>query len=155
LGYTRFELLESVDAWFIIVFSLVSGTIFNSWKPFTAMIFGFIVASLSWTIIGAFGTTLVVVIGVAAFAMGEGVMAPRYYEYINSLAPAGQTGTYSGFAFLPIAVGAFGAGMVSDWLRLSYMSTNPSFMWYILSAIGIISTILLVAYDRLLVKKTS
>jgi dipeptide/tripeptide permease len=155
LNYTRFELLESVDAWFIILFSLVSGTLFNSWKPFTAMIFGFIVASLSWLIIGVVGTTLVVVIGVAFFAMGEGVMAPRYYEYINSLAPAGQTGTYSGFAFLPIAIGAFGAGMVSDSLRLSYMSTNPSMMWFILAAIGIVSTILLIAYDRLLVKKTS
>ncbi len=153
LGYTRFELLESVDAWFIIFFSLVSGTVFNSWKPFTAMIFGFIVASISWTIIGAVGTTLVVVLGVATFAMGEGVMAPRYYEYINSLAPAGQTGTYSGFAFLPIAVGAFSAGMVSDWLRLSYMATNPSMMWFILAAIGVVSTVLLVAYDRFLVKK--
>jgi dipeptide/tripeptide permease len=155
LNYTRFELLESVDAWFIIFFSLLSGTAFNRWKPFTAMIFGFVVASLSWIIIGAIGTTLVVIIGVAIFAMGEGVQAPRYYEYINSLAPAGQTGTYSGFAFLPIAIGAFGAGVVSDWLRLSYMSTNPSMMWYILAAIGIVSTILLIVYDRFLVKKTS
>ena len=155
LNYTRFELLESVDAWFIIFFSLLSGTAFNRWKPFTAMIFGFVVASLSWIIIGAIGTTLVVIIGVAIFAMGEGVQAPRYYEYINSLAPAGQTGTYSGFAFLPIAIGAFGAGVVSDWLRLSYMSTNPSMMWYILAAIGVVSTILLIIYDRFLVKKTS
>lgn len=155
LGYTRFELLESVDAWFIIVFSLVSGTLFNSWKPFTAMIFGFIVASISWTIIGALATTFIVVVGVAFFAMGEGVMAPRYYEYINSLAPAGQTGTYSGFAFLPIAIGAFAAGVVSDKLRLAYMATNPAMMWYILAAIGIVSTILLIAYDRFLVKKNS
>lgn len=155
LNFTRFELLESVDAWFIIFFSLISGTLFNSWKPFTAMIFGFVVASLSWTIIGVLGTTLVVVIGVATFAMGEGVMAPRYYEYITSLAPKGQTGTYSGFAFLPIAIGAFGAGIVADWLRLSYMSTDPSMMWYILAAIGIVSTVMLILYDRFLVKKNS
>ncbi|MEI9921734.1 MAG: MFS transporter [Bacteroidota bacterium] len=155
LHFEQFELLESVDAWFIIGFSLLSGTAFNKWKPFTAMIFGFVVATLSWTIIGAFGTTLVVVIGVIIFAMGEGVSAPRYYEYINSLAPKGQNGTYSGFAFLPIAVGAFSAGMVSDWLRISYMNTNPSLMWYILAGIGVISTILLVLYDRFLVKKTS
>ena len=155
LHFEKFELLESVDAWFIIVFSLLSGTAFNTWKPFTAMIFGFVVATISWTIIGAFGTTLIVIVGVAVFAMGEGVSAPRYYEYINSLAPAGQTGTYSGFAFLPIAVGAFTAGIVSDWLRTSYISTDPSKMWFILAAVGVGSTVLLILYDRILVRKTS
>jgi POT family proton-dependent oligopeptide transporter len=155
LHFEKFELLESVDAWFIIVFSLLSGTAFNTWKPFTSMIFGFVVATLSWLIIGAFGTTLIVIIGIAVFAMGEGVSAPRYYEYINSLAPAGQTGTYSGFAFLPIAAGAFTAGIISDKLRLAYMSTNPAMMWFILAAVGVVSTIMLVLYDRLLVKKTS
>jgi dipeptide/tripeptide permease len=155
LDFSRFELFESVDAWFIIVFSLLSGTLFNSWKPFTSMIFGFIVATFSWMIIGAFGTTVVVIIGIAIFAMGEGVSAPRYYEYINSLAPKGQTGTYSGFAFLPIAVGAFTAGIISDWLRLSYMASSPATMWYILAFIGVVSTILLVLYDKFLVKKNS
>jgi POT family proton-dependent oligopeptide transporter len=155
LHFEKFELLESVDAWFIIVFSLLSGTAFNTWKPFTSMIFGFVVATLSWLIIGAFGTTLIVIIGIAVFAKGEGVSAPRYYEYINSLAPAGQTGTYSGFAFLPIAAGAFTAGIISDKLRLAYMSTNPAMMWFILAAVGVVSTIMLVLYDRLLVKKTS
>jgi proton-dependent oligopeptide transporter, POT family len=153
LKFNRFELLESVDAWFIIVFSLVSGTLFNKWKPFTALIFGFVVASLSWFVIGAFSTTLAAVVAVAIFAMGEGVQAPRYYEYINGLAPAGQTGTYSGFAFLPIAIGAFVAGILSDWLRLNFMATNPGMMWNILAAIGIVSTILLVMYDRILVQK--
>ncbi len=153
LHFSRFELLESVDAWFIIFFSLLSGTLFNSWKPFTSMIFGFVVASISWFVIGAFATTTAAVIAVAIFAMGEGVQAPRYYEYINNLAPKGQTGTYSGFAFLPIAIGAFVAGILSDSLRLSYLETNPAMMWNILAAIGIVSTVLLVMYDRLLVQK--
>jgi POT family proton-dependent oligopeptide transporter len=155
LHFQPYELLESVDAWFIIFFSLLSGTVFNQLKPFTAITFGFIVASLSWMMIGFFGTTTVVVIAIVVFAMGEGVSAPRYYEYINSLAPAGQTGTYSGFAFLPIAIGAFTAGIVSDWLRLDYMSTNPSMMWFILASIGGVSTVLLVIYDKFLFKKTS
>lgn len=155
LDFQKFEILESVDAWFIIGFSLLSGTAFNNWKPFTSMIFGFVVATLAWMIIGAFGTTLMVIVGIAVFAMGEGVSAPRYYEYINSLAPPGQTGTYSGFAFLPIAVGAFTAGIISDKLRLAYMSTNPQMMWFILASVGVVSTVMLVLYDRILVKKTS
>jgi POT family proton-dependent oligopeptide transporter len=153
LHFQQFEFLESVDAWFIILFSMASGTLFSSWKPFTSMIFGFIISSLSWIIIAVFGTTFAVVAAIILFALGEGLLAPRFYEYVNSLAPKGQTGTYMGFAFLPVAIGAFASGVISDWFQRTYMTTNPSMMWIILASIGIISTVLLVFYDRLLVKK--
>jgi proton-dependent oligopeptide transporter, POT family len=155
LHFAQFEILESVDAWCIIFFSLFMGTVFKKWKPFTAMTFGFVVASLSWIIIGAFGTTLSVVLGVALYAAGEGTMAPRFYEYVGSLAPKDQVGTYMGFAFLPVALGSFGAGPLADWLRLGYMETNPSMMWYILAMIGVGSTILVILYDKFLSPKTA
>ncbi len=155
LHFQEFELLESVDAWFIIFFALAMATAFKEWKPFTAMTFGFVVSSLSWFILVASGSTIAVVIGVIIFALGEGTQSPRFYEYVGSLAPPAQTGTYMGFAFLPVAVGAFLAGVVSDWLRLSYMDSNPSMMWTILGSIGVVSTILLIAYDRIFVKKSS
>jgi len=153
LHFEKFEFLESVDAWFIIFFSLVSGTLLSAWKPFRAMIFGFIVSSCSWLLIAAFGNTTSVVVAIILFALGEGFSAPRFYEYVNSLAPKSQTGTYMGFAFLPVAIGALTSGVLSDFFQRTYMMTNPSMMWIILAAIGIVSTVLLVAYDRLLVKK--
>jgi MFS family permease len=110
------------------------------------------VASLSWIIIALVGTTVAVVLGVAIFAIGEATQAPRFYEYVNSLAPRDQVGTYMGFAFLPVAIGSFGAGAVADWLRLSYLETNPSMMWLVLAAIGGTTTVLMVLYDRLLAK---
>lgn len=155
LHFSKFEILESVDAWGIIFFSLFMGSVFKSWKPFTAMTFGFVVASLSWILIAVFGTTWAVVVGVALFALGEGTMAPRFYEYVGTLAPKEQVGTYMGFAFLPVAIGSFGAGAVADWLRLTYMTTNPTMMWYILSAIGVVSTVLVIAYDKMLSPKTA
>lgn len=148
IHFEQFEILESVDAWCIIFFSLFMSAVFQKWKPFTAMIVGFTIASFSWIIIGAFGTTAAVVIGVALFAVGEGTQAPRFYEYVGSLAPPSQVGTYMGFAFLPVAIGSFGAGAVADWLRLSYMDTNPSMMWYILFFIGAGSTLILLLYDK-------
>jgi dipeptide/tripeptide permease len=154
LDFQKYELLESVDAWFIMFFSLFMGTVFRKWKVFTALIFGFIVSSLSWGLIIAFGNTWSVVVAIILFALGEGTQSPRFYEYMYSLAPPSQTGTYMGFAFLPVAIGAFAAGFISDWLRLTYMETNPTMMWVILGSIGIVSTILLILYDRLLVKKT-
>jgi POT family proton-dependent oligopeptide transporter len=153
IHFEQFEILESVDAWCIIFFSLFMSAVFQKWKPFTAMIVGFTIASLSWIIIGVFGTTTAVVLGVALFAVGEGTQAPRFYEYVGSIAPPAQVGTYMGFAFLPVAIGSFGAGAVADWLRLNYLHTNPSMMWFILFFIGAGSTIVLVIYDRLLSPK--
>lgn len=153
LLFDRFEILETVDAWFIILFSIPIAALIKKWKAFTAMTVGFLIASLSWIIIGAVPTFWATVLAVAFFALGEATQAPRFYDYVSSLAPKDQIGTYMGFAFLPVAIGSFAAGPIADWLKLNYMSSNPSAMWYIIAAIGLLSTILMIAYDRAFVKK--
>ncbi|MEJ0057429.1 MAG: MFS transporter [Bacteroidota bacterium] len=153
LKFMRFEILETVDAWCIIFFSLIMSSLFKNWKPFTAMTVGIFLSSLSWIIIGVFGTVEAVVIGVGLFAIGESTQAPRFYEYVSSLAPKEQVGTYMGFAFLPVAIGSFGAGPVADWLRLSYLQQDPSMMWFILAGIGLATTLLMILYNFFLVKK--
>ncbi len=153
LHFEKFEILETVDAIGIIFFSLFMGSMFSKWKPFTAMTFGLVVASFSWIIIAFFGTTWAVIVAVALYSLGEGTLAPRFYEYVSTLAPKEQMGTYMGFAFLPVAIGSFGAGPVADWLRLSYLQTNPTMMWYILAGIGVATSILIVIYNLFLTRK--
>ena len=152
LHFEKFEILETVDAWTIILITVPITALVQRWKPLLAMIVGFILASLSWVIMGAFVTTAAAVIAMAMFAFGEATQSPRFYEYVSLLAPKGQTGTFMGFAFLPIAIGSYTAGHVADWLRATYMQTNPSMMWYIIAAIGIVSTLLMIAYDRIIKK---
>ncbi len=152
LKYDAFEFLETVDAWTIILVTIPVTALVSKLKPVTAIIIGFSIASLSWIIIGAGGTILAAIIGVAMFALGEATQAPRFYEYVSSLAPKDQVGTFMGFAFLPVAIGSFSAGIIADWLRSSYLQTDPPMMWYTLSGIGIISTILMIIYDRLVTK---
>jgi len=152
LKYEAFEFLETVDAWTIILVTIPVTALVSKLKPVTAIIIGFSIASLSWIIIGAGGTILAAIIGVAMFAVGEATQAPRFYEYVSSLAPKDQVGTFMGFAFLPVAIGSFSAGIIADWLRGSYLETNPPMMWYTLSGIGIISTILMIIYNRLVTK---
>jgi proton-dependent oligopeptide transporter, POT family len=153
LHFEQFEILETVDSWTIILVTVPISAMVARWKPFTAMTTGILLASLSWIIIALFGTVTGTVIGIIIFAIGESTQAPRFYEYVGSLAPSGQTGTYMGFAFLPIAIGSYAAGLVADWLRNTYMETNPSMMWYIIAAIGLVTTFLMVVYDRIFVKK--
>lgn len=152
LHFEQYEILETVDAWCIIFFSVLVAAVFKKWKPFTAIVVGFLIASLSWTIIGMIGTTAAVIIGVALFAVGEATQAPRFYEYVGSLAPREQVGTYMGFAFLPVAIGSVVAGNLADFLRLSYLQSNPSMMWYILALIGLTSTGGMVLYNLFLTK---
>jgi proton-dependent oligopeptide transporter, POT family len=147
LQFERFEILETIDAFCIILLTIPMTALVKRWKPITAMSLGFLAASLSWFIMGYSLTVTATFIGIGLFALGEATQAPRFYEYVASLAPRAQVGTYMGFAFLPVAIGAFAAGTTSDWLRLNYLKQDPAMMWYILAAIGLLCTLLLILYN--------
>lgn len=149
LKFEDFELLETIDAIGIILLTVPMTALVKSWKPIRAMTLGFILASLSWLIIGSLGTVASVIIGVFLYALGEATQAPRFYDYVSSLAPKNQIGTFMGFAFLPVAIGSLTAGYVADWLRLTYMNSDPGMMWYIVAGIGILSTVLMLIYNKL------
>jgi len=153
IQFSQFELLEAVDATIIIVLTVPMALLVKTWKPISAMTLGFVFASLGWILVGAIPTAWAAVTGVAFYAIGEATQAPRFYEYVSNLAPKGQTGTYMGFAFLPVAIGSFSAGAVSDWLRLNYLETNPALMWYIVAGIGFVSTLLMTLYNLYLAPK--
>lgn len=154
LNFEEFELLETVDAACIIILTVPMTALVSKWKPITAMSLGFIIASLSWIIMGAVPTVTATVIAIGLFALGESIQAPRFYAYVSSLAPKHQVGTFMGFAFLPVAIGSFSAGYISDALRLRYLDTNPAMMWYIVAGIGIISTILMILYNVIFTPRT-
>ena len=155
LHFENFELLETVDAWGIIVLTVPMAALVKKWKPISAMTLGFVLASLSWLIIGALGTVTSVIIGVFFYAIGEAIQAPRFYEYVASLAPKNQVGTFMGFAFLPVAIGSLTAGYLADWLRITYLESNPAMMWYSVAGIGVVSTVLMIFYNTFFVKSPS
>jgi proton-dependent oligopeptide transporter, POT family len=199
LRFPRFEILETVDAWTIILVTVAATALAKRLKPLAAMTLGFALASASWFCmvftpptwaqvlaspvvfvmnvvlrllgltglpIGPIELTPVIapaVFGLMVFALGEAIQAPRYYEYVADLAPKEQVGTYMGFAFLPIAIGTFVAGGLSGWLVSHYIGTtvngvttpgpgsaNPADMWLVVGGIGVVSTVLMLLYDRFL-----
>jgi len=156
LKYPKFELLETVDAWTIILVSVPITALVKKWSPVTAMTLGFTLASFSWLLIGLSQTIAAAIIGVMLFAFGEAMQAPRFYEYVGSLAPKEQVGTFMGFAFLPVAIGSFVAGPLAGWLVQTYLrdSMNPPMMWYIVSGVGFVSTAMMLAYNQFFAKRT-
>ncbi len=153
LLYNNFEFLTTVDAIAIIFLTVPVAELVKRLRPITAMTWGFIFASISWIIIGTIPTVTAAVVGVALFALGESTQAPRFYEYVSTLAPKNQLGTFMGFAFLPVAIGSFVAGPIADWLRTSYLTTNPSLMWFIVAGIGVVSTLLMILYNVFIAPK--
>ena len=155
LHYELFEVFEMVDALGIIILTIPVTALVRKWKPFSAMTVGFFFASASWLIIGLGGTIVAAVIGIGIYSIGEATQSPRFYEYVSSLAPRGQVGTFMGFAFLPVALGAFLAGILADFIRNNYLTTNPPMMWYITAGVGLITTGLMIIYNLVLGQQTA
>lgn len=154
LKFERFEIIETVDAWTIILITVPATALAKKLKPIRAMTVGFALASVSWFLMGAFPTITMTVVAISLFAIGEGLQAPRYYEYVADLAPQEQVGTYMGFAFLPVAIGTFVAGGLGGKLVAHYLqgagAAAPQHMWYVVGAIGVVATALMLFYDRFL-----
>jgi len=150
LNFKRFEILESVDAFTIILLSVPLTALAKRLRPMVAMTIGFVIASLSWLVLAFSPTITAAVAGMALFAVGESLQAPRFYDYVGSLAPRDQVGTFMGFGFLPIAIGSFVAGRLGTWLVETYMrkSNEPGMMWIVCAGIGGVSTALMLAHDR-------
>jgi MFS family permease len=92
------------------------------------------------------------VFALMVLALGEIIQSPRYYEYISRLAPAGQQGTYMGFAFLPIGIGSLLGGKFAGALLHHYgeVAHKPDMIWVIVSGVGLLTALGLWLYDRTL-----
>jgi proton-dependent oligopeptide transporter, POT family len=151
LHYGRFEWVEAIGPWTVVLCTVPTAALARRMKPIAAMTLGFAIATSGWFVMGAIPTIGAALAGVAIFALGEALQAPRYYQYVADLAPRDQVGTYMGIAFLPIAIGTFGTGLLAGRLVEAYKdAAQPSHMWYVLGGIGVVTTILMVIYDRFL-----
>ena len=153
LRFGRFEIIETVDAWTIIFVTIPAAAIARRLKPLSAMVLGFALATACWFVMGAVPTIAGTVAAMMLFAVGEAIQSPRFYEYVANIAPQDQVGTYMGFAFLPIAIGTFIAGWSSGYLVKHYVeggNPNAPQMWYVVGMYGVVSTLLMILYDRFL-----
>ena len=146
------DALLSVEATTVILFTFLVNYLTRKVPAFVAIITGVLISSVSWLFLTLGSTTPFVVAALIVLAIGEVVQAPRYYEYMSRLAPPGQQGLFMGYAFLPIGIGYLIGGRTAGWL-LHYFGEvrgQPALMWYVVAAAGVLTTVLLILYDRLL-----
>ena len=152
----RVELILITDAAVVVCLTFVVNYLARKIPPFRAVILGTVVSSLSWLILSFWPTITGAVVSIAVLALGEILQQPPYYAYISRLAPAGQQGTYMGFAFLPIGIGSLIGGWFGGRMMHHFgeVQRQPAHAWWAISAVGFLTALLLLIYDRVLKPST-
>ncbi len=151
------EPYEIVQSWSgagaIILFQIPINWMTRHWKTRSAILIGFAISSLIWVIIAISPSIPTIAAGIVAFAIGEMIQAPRYYEYISQIAPPGQQGLFQGYAFLPIAIARFVGDPIGGWLyENARESGDPSLVWWSMIGIGVGATILMWIYNTVVTR---
>ncbi len=144
------ERILVTDGLTVICLTLLVNLLIHKIPAFQAIILGTLITSLSWLILAFRPTVWGAILSLFVLALGEITQQPRYYEYISKLAPPGQQGTYMGFAFLPIGIGSLIGGWFGGTLihHFGEVTHQPGRMWWVVTAVGLVTTGLLWIYDK-------
>jgi POT family proton-dependent oligopeptide transporter len=134
----------------VIALTVVVSVLTQKIAAFRAVILGTLISMVAFAIVALYSTVPAAYATLVVIALGELTQQPRYYDYISRLAPAGQQGTYMGFAFLPLGIGSFVAGRIGGKLlhHFGEVRHQPQRFWWAITAIGLVTTLLLWIYDR-------
>jgi proton-dependent oligopeptide transporter, POT family len=145
------EMVLVTDGIVVITCTILVNYLSRKMTAFHAIIFGTLITSLSWLVLAFHPTMVGAVATIFVVALGEILHQPRYYEYISRLAPAGQQGTYLGFAFLPLGIGSLIGGWFGGKILHIFgeVQGRPERAWYVITGIGVTTALLLFIYDRI------
>jgi dipeptide/tripeptide permease len=148
------EWILITDPLIVIFFTVAINALTRGIPSFPAITLGTLVTALGWLALPFWPSKWAAVVALAIVATGEIIQSPRYYEYISRLAPPGQQGTYMGFAFLPIGIGSLVGGWFAGKLLHHYGEVvhQPQRIWWIVTAVGLVTALALWIYDRLLMR---
>lgn len=150
------ERILATDPLVVICFTMLIGILTKRLHAFHAIVLGTLVTSVAWILLIVHPSVWMAVVTLVVVAIGEIIQQPRYYDYISRLAPPEQQGTYMGFAFLPLGIGSLVAGKFSGWLMRHYGEEmhRPQMLWWWVIGVGLMTTVLLWIYDRLVRPET-
>lgn len=122
---------------------------------------------INFAIISLHPITLMMIIGIAFQGLAECFISPRYLEYFSYQAPKGEEGLYLGFSHLHSFFANFTGFFISGFLleifcpdptkpeimaldasQKAELYSNAHYIWYVFAAIGFLSAILLVIYQK-------
>ena len=149
------ELILIADPLIVITLTVAVNALTRRISSFRAITLGTLISGLGWLAVSSHPRVWTAVAALMIVAFGEIVLSPRYYEYISRLAPAGQQGTYLGFAFLPIGIGSLVGGWFGGVIfhHFGEVTHQPERMWWAVTGVGVVTAALLWIYDRIVTAK--
>ena len=151
------ELLLVTGPLVVIALQLVVSHLTQKLPAFTAIILGTLISGLAWVLLIIAPSVPMVIAALIVVALGEITQTPRYYEYVSRLAPSGQQGTYMGFAFMPLGIGAFVSGWFGGKLMHHFgeVTHQPERVWWAITGVGVATAALLWVYDKTIRKSVA
>ncbi len=169
------ELILSTGAWTIIIFQIPLNRLTKKISTSTAIVIGFILATLCWLIwyfalpasqgvsVNPWGEykialgILLIILGIFIFSIGEQTQAPRFYEFIADMAPKGQTALFQGYAFLPIAIAWGFGGAFGGWIYEIFANQmgEPKYIFLVMTGVGLLATVLMIIYNKFIIASTA
>jgi dipeptide/tripeptide permease len=154
-GQVNPEYIININAGAIIFFQVFVSYIVTRLKPFTTIFWGVMITVVSFTIL-IFGTLgWIVVAGILGFSFGEMMASPKSKEYTGKIAPPNKVALYMGYFYWCVALGNLFGGILSGQLYATFARDmqRPDIMWLIFAILALVSALLILSYDRLVIKK--
>lgn len=154
-GQINPEYMININAGTIIFFQIGVSYLVTRLKPFTTIFWGVMITVVSFSIL-IFGTVgWIVVGGIVVFSFGEMMASPKSKEYTSKIAPPGKVALYMGYFYWCVALGNLFGGILSGQFYAAFARDmqRPDIMWITFAAIAFASAMLILAYDKLVIKK--
>jgi len=149
------EYIINIDAGAIVVFQVLVSFLIGFFPPLSVMVVGILVSAVGIGMSAWLSTGWLVTLAITIFAFGEMIASPKSQEYVGRIAPQQKVAMYMGFYFWTIALGNIFGGRLSGELygSLARDQGRPDLMWMIFGGLALLTAVILVLYDRLILKK--
>jgi dipeptide/tripeptide permease len=154
-GQINPEYIININAGAIILFQVAVSYFVTRLKPFTTIFWGTMITVVSFAVL-IWGTTgWSVVIGLVIFSFGEMMASPKSKEYTGKIAPPDKVAMYMGYFYWCVALGNLFGGILSGQFYAVFAKEmqRPDLMWLTFALIALFTALLILLYDRLVIKK--
>ncbi len=150
------EYIVNIGFGLIVLCQIAISAYIQRWRALPILVGGTLVLSLGIALCGMGSVWVLsgssVVLGVVIFSIGEMIASPKSQEYVAAIAPKSKTAMYMGYYFVSMALGNLFAGLLSGWAYTAIAKEmgKPALMWLLFAAIGVVSAMALLIFNRYL-----
>jgi dipeptide/tripeptide permease len=149
------EHVTVMNALAIILLQLLVSRLVRKTKALPTMIIGISFGTLGMGMIAIAPNAWIFLAAMFIFTLGEMVAHPKFIAYVGLIAPDDKKALYQGYSFLYGVIGSGVGGILGAWLYVLFVEklNRPEFLWLTFSAIGVLTIIGLLLFNRFLAPK--